>query len=77
MTIRCLYTCSLCDLVDVAVEVPARESTRPVVEWMERICIPAIGADHALRSPGCQPETLENLKIPITNADYIGGPAVQ
>jgi hypothetical protein len=77
MTIKCLYTCTLCDLVDVAVEVPARASTQAVVEWMERICIPAIANDHRRRSPACNPDTLENLKIPISNADYIGGPAVQ
>ena len=38
---------------------------------------PRVGADHHLRSPECLSDHLQNLKIPITGADRVGGPAIQ
>lgn len=76
-TIRVLYSCQLCGLVDAVVPVPARQAETDVRDWMSTVCIIAVGADHAAKSPNCHPETLSAVKIPISGADYIGGPTVQ
>lgn len=74
-TIGCLYSCSACGIRDVEVRVPAREE-EDVVVWLERVCAVAIGADHVARSPHCRAQTMENLKIPMTGTDRIGGAAI-
>lgn len=76
LTIDVLYSCHLCGLSDVTVSVRARRSEEDVIAWMEGTCIPATGADHARRSPTCHPQSLQNLKIPIDGAEWVGGPKV-
>ena len=76
MTIRVLYSCEGCGLKEVGVDVPARLGDEDVVAWMERT-IRLAGNDHRRRSLGCHPKSLQDLKIPITGADRVGGPAIQ
>jgi hypothetical protein len=73
-TIRCLYSCDLCGLNDVAVDVPVRAAAEGVVEWIEGVCLPAVSGDHRARSPACRTERLQRLKIPVEGRSVIGGP---
>lgn len=72
MTIRVLYSCELCGLEKVGANVPARTSEN-VIEWFEKTLGPALSADHAKRSPGCAPENLKNVMVPMTGATKVGG----
>lgn len=74
-TIRCKYSCCLCGVHRAEVEVPVR-TTEDVSTWMEKVCIPAIVRDHEARSPGCRPETLPELLIPIDGRQILGGPVI-
>lgn len=74
-TIQVLYSCDLCGLKDVAVDVPMR-GEEDVLQWMDKTVI-HLGNDHFRRHPECHPEKLTNIKIPITGAEKIGGPAIQ
>lgn len=75
MNITVTYSCRVCGLNEVGVDVPARES-EDVVAWMDRT-VRLVAADHAWRSPDCRTDHLANLKVPLTGAAKIGGPAVQ
>jgi len=58
-------------LRDVVVPVKAR-TEEDVVEWMhmvERV----LSIDHRKRNPQCVPDTLSEVKIPMTHSDRIGG----
>jgi hypothetical protein len=67
------YSCRLCGLERVRVEVPAR-GEEPIATWLpatvRRLC-----ADHDRRSPACHPTTLSEVLIPMTGAARVGGPA--
>ena len=67
-TITCKYSCAVCGLTDVAVEVQGRKKLQEVTEWVEKVMIVALARDHARRRPWCQPKTLTQVKIP-----YFGG----
>jgi len=59
--IQVLYSCSLCGVVDIPVDVPDRGENNDV--WMYEVgrrC----GLDHGTRSPKCRPTTLSEVKIP-------------
>lgn len=75
--IKVMYSCNLCGLHKVVVEIEPRDPKQDVAAWMEKFLTPAVGGDHAQRSPGCHPETLSEVYIPVTGAAYIGGPAIQ
>jgi len=74
--IQVLYTCDGCNLKDAKVAVPAR-TTEDVVTWTQKIMAQAIADDHFRRSPHCYSKTMATVKIPITGANKIGGPALQ
>lgn len=74
-TIPVMYSCRLCFTVDRTVHVPARPSEMDVRDWMEQT-IRVIGVDHALHAPQCITTSLQDLKIPITDAEWIGGPPI-
>jgi hypothetical protein len=76
ITITVMYSCTLCGNRDTPVKVPARESEMPVVEWMERT-IALVGADHHRTNPRCIARQLHDLKIPISGAEWVGGPPIQ
>jgi hypothetical protein len=75
--ITVLYSCDLCGLVDAPVQLPYRESSEDVVEWVHKVG--AICAqDHMRRSPERKPETLQNIKIPMpAGTEWVGGPVQQ
>ncbi len=75
MTTTCKYTCKLCGIQRVAIELPAR-STESVTVWMDAT-VRRIAADHRRRSPHCQAKELSELLIPMTGTDKVGGPVVQ
>jgi hypothetical protein len=73
--IRCLYSCVLCDSLDIAVDVPAR-GEEDAAAWMETVTM-KIGEDHQRRNPLCRATKIDTLKIPITGANKIGGEPIQ
>jgi hypothetical protein len=74
LTIRCMYSCVLCGLKKVAVEVPVRKDRDSVRYWLEQVASPVISADHAKRSPKCSPKKLSEVWIPMTGRPNVGGP---
>ncbi len=76
MNITVKYSCYQCGLRDAELSVPARED-EDVVVWMERMVGQNIKTDHARRSPHCRATSVQNLMIPITGAQKIGGPTAQ
>jgi len=70
------YSCRLCGLNDVSAEVPARErEAEPVEAWLNAAML-FLASDHRKRSPGCKPASLQDIKIPMTGVEWIGGPVV-
>ena len=76
-TIRCMYSCASCGLTKVAVEVPAREESQIVTDWVNKVAAVELARDHERRSPNCHPKTFTEVYIPISGARIIGGPAIQ
>lgn len=74
--ITCLYSCEGCGIKDARVDVVARAADEDVVAWMDQ-AVRSLARDHSRRSPHCRPQSLQEIKIPITGADRIGGPALQ
>lgn len=50
-TIKVLYCCDECGIVDRAVAVPVRVSQQNVVQWLEGVVAVHIARDHRLQSP--------------------------
>lgn len=75
MNIIVYYSCSLCGLTKIGCQVRAREN-ESVIDWMNTMGL-ALSNDHRRRSPDCHPIQLDNIMIPITGADKIGGPELQ
>lgn len=71
-----MYSCHLCALKKVTVEVPARTDSQDVKHWMEQVLIYAIADDHRKRSPRCMATSISEVMIPVSGADRVGGPAV-
>lgn len=76
MTITVLYSCAGCRLRNATVVVPARESTEDVAVWMNDT-VRRVSADHRRRSPFCRARAMQEVKIPMTGAERIGGPSIQ
>lgn len=74
--IEVLYSCHTCGLRDIKVKVRAR-TDETVVAWAEQIMMQAIDLDHSHRSPLCRATSVQNVKIPTTGADQIGGVPLQ
>jgi len=72
MTITVKYSCKLCGLDKVDVVVPAR-GTEDVLTWMDTMGR-FLGEDHHRRSPYCTPTKLQDVMIPMTGTDRVGGP---
>ncbi len=66
--IQCKYSCAGCGIHRRVVSVAAR-TTENVVEWMENVCIVALGSDHAIQSPTCTSATLSEVMVPIDGKD--------
>lgn len=77
MKITVQYSCVLCGLKNVSLAVPARTSDKVNVKlWLEQTAR-YIGEDHQMRTPGCPSKSIQDLKIPVDGAEWIGGPTVQ
>ena len=74
--IKVKYSCHRCGLKDAEVLVSAR-SSEDVIEWLNQTVNPNVKYDHTMRSPRCTATSFQNLMIPITGTDMVGGPAVQ
>jgi hypothetical protein len=70
------YSCPSCGLVQVEAKVRFRESSEDVLHWMDQVVTPGLARDHQRRSPTCHPTGLRDVKIPVTGADWIGGPCL-
>ncbi len=70
--ITCKYSCHLCGLKKIEINVKAREA-EDLMEWMA-ILGAVLSADHNTRSPHCHPEKLADVMIPIAGANKVGGP---
>lgn len=66
VTIKCLYSCKICGLKDIEVDVPAREQ-EDVLQWFDKILSPALSRDHRKRTYWCIPKELSDVKVPIGN----------
>lgn len=75
ITIQCFYSCEGCKLKNVPCHVLAR-GAEDVRDWMDAT-VRQLSKDHRRRSPDCRANSLQELKIPMTGTDRIGGPAVQ
>jgi len=77
LTIGCLYSCNVCGIKDAEVQVPAR-GAEDVIAWMNGTLTPHLVADHEQRSPGCRPQSLSQVKIPMpAGTDRVGGAPAQ
>jgi len=74
-TIHVLYSCAECGVKDAGVDVPIR-GNEDVIQWMNQTVV-HIAQDHRQRSPNCHPREFSEIKIPITGAEKVGGPAIQ
>lgn len=75
-TVAILYQCKGgCHEGERTVQVPAR-GTEDVKTWMDTALLPALGRDHASRSPLCTAREMQHVKIPIntTGDARIGAP---
>jgi hypothetical protein len=77
VTVRVLYSCWTCGLVNVPCHVPAR-GEEDVATWMDATT-GLLAADHGKRSPGCIPADgqLHDVMVPLAGADKVGGAPVQ
>ena len=75
ITVR--YSCHDCGLEDVPCDVPERADPTDIANWVQFVLADALYNDHRLRSPDCHVSAISEVKIPITGAKYLGGPAVQ
>jgi hypothetical protein len=76
VTIGVIYSCEGCGLRNVSLDVPARTEQETVTTWMDAT-VRRLSADHRRRSPLCRAKALQEVKIPITGTQRIGGPKVQ
>ncbi len=72
--LTCKFSCSVCGLKDVEVQVPAREDPdkMTVVEWMDRVVVRHVMRAHLQLSLLCQATHLTELKIPFPKDDPDG-----
>lgn len=76
MTITIKYSCNLCNLHRVSLEVTAREA-EDLMDWMDNLTH-VISRDHQYRSPGCPAKKITELMIPMPiGTDKVGGPQTQ
>ncbi len=68
------YTCDLCGLHRVTCSIEARKPGQDIAEWMGALGF-ALSRDHDKRSPGCKPEKLAEVMIPILDGQPMGSNA--
>ncbi len=73
--IKIKYSCDDCGLKNIELSVPAR-GDEDVVTWMKNSVGSNIKDDHTMRSPECPAEGAQEVMIPLTGTDKIGGPTI-
>lgn len=73
-TTTCKFTCRQCGLYRTEVVVPAR-GEEDVKTWMDATRH-HIAQAHRERSPQCRSRVMDELLIPMTGTDRVGGPPV-
>lgn len=74
VTVTVLYSCHLCGLIKIPVEVKARGEEN-ISAWMDFLGH-ALADDHQKRNPNCHPKTFSSVMIPMAGTDKVGGPAI-
>jgi hypothetical protein len=74
--VKVKYSCTLCGVHRVEVDVPAR-TNEDVVFWMQEVLGLAVSNDHRARSPLCESRTMSEVMIPLSGVDKLGGPIIQ
>lgn len=72
-TIQLMYSCRLCGLHRIKINVPARLESQIVTEWLDDT-VRRVGQDHNHKSPNCRATELTELMIPVDNVKFIGAP---
>ncbi len=75
MTTDVKYSCNLCGIHRVTVEVPAREN-EDLGAWMRTLTL-RLQEDHGRRSPDCHADKLDEVLVPMDGRTKVGGPAIQ
>jgi hypothetical protein len=76
-TIQIEYSCKHCGIKDRKIDVRMRNQNREnVIEWMQGPVVQTVSFDHRQQSPLCKATHIDEVKIPYTGVEYIGGPAV-
>lgn len=75
MTLAVRYSCVMCGFTDRVVHVPTRDSSEDVRVWSART-LEFIVQDHYVKNPTCIAKELQDIKIPIENAEWVGGPPI-
>lgn len=71
-TVTVKFSCALCGLKDVAVQVRARASEdEDIADWMN-VLARAVGIRHGQLSLLCESKEIKNLKIPVDRDKWLG-----
>lgn len=68
--VEVIYKCK-CLTGEITVQVPERDITDDVAEWVRVTIAGVVGADHRARSPLCMLDKVEYVKIPA-DGDFLG-----
>ena len=77
VTIRCMYSCLQCGIVKAPVDVPVRGEDEDMGHWVSETVGWAIKRDHDQRSPACGATKIDQVWIPLSGRDKVGGPEIQ
>ena len=76
--LRIRYSCHDCGIYRAEVVVPYRPSEMEVTHWVGQVVGAAIAQDHNSKSPGCYPDALADVMIPVHDSQgWVGGPVQQ
>ena len=70
--VRCLYSCKTCGIERQPVDVPSRDPSEDVVDWMTGTLARTIYVDHSARSPLCAADRISQVEIPMEPGEPVG-----
>lgn len=76
LTITVLYSCEGCGTKDRGVAVTCRAQHEDVRVWMDQTVVRTLAKDHRARHPTCQATVMQEIKVPMSGRQWVGGPAV-
>lgn len=74
--IRVMFTCRMCGIEREGVDVRARDEWQDILDWMETVKR-TLSIAHSERSATCVATKMDEVWIPTSGADIIGGAAKQ